>query len=62
MDKLKDISVGGALIIAITPVWSLVFLLFTSLMLLEKRADKKWGRLKRYQEYKKNVPVLFPGL
>eukprot|EP00656_Telonema_subtile_P041336 TRINITY_DN46463_c0_g1_i3.p1 TRINITY_DN46463_c0_g1~~TRINITY_DN46463_c0_g1_i3.p1 ORF type:complete len:277 (-),score=52.68 TRINITY_DN46463_c0_g1_i3:283-1113(-) len=44
----------------VTPAWSFVFLLFTSLMLLEKRADSKWGNQLRYQAYKRNTPVLFP--
>jgi hypothetical protein len=46
----------------VTPLWSLLFLTFTSLMLLEKAADKKWGRLKAYKAYKQRTPVLFPGL
>ena len=44
----------------VSPAWSLVFLTFTSLMLLEKKADKKWGRRKLYKEYKASTPVLFP--
>jgi hypothetical protein len=31
-------------------------------MLLEKRADKKWGEDPKYQAYKLRVPVLFPGV
>lgn len=50
------------IITAVTPIWSLFFLLFTSLMLLEKRADKKWGNLSAYKNYKRRVPVLFPGV
>lgn len=50
------------LINAVTPIWSFFFLLFTSLMLLEKRADKKWGNLSAYKKYKQRVPVLFPGV
>eukprot|EP00658_Telonema_sp_P-2_P046927 TRINITY_DN3531_c0_g1_i2.p1 TRINITY_DN3531_c0_g1~~TRINITY_DN3531_c0_g1_i2.p1 ORF type:complete len:280 (+),score=40.83 TRINITY_DN3531_c0_g1_i2:158-997(+) len=46
----------------VTPVWSFLFLLFTSLMLLEKRADSRWGGLPRYEAYKFSTPVLFPGL
>ncbi len=45
---------------AITPIWSFVFLLFTSLMLLEKRADKRWGGQKQYEEYKSTTNVWLP--
>jgi steroid 5-alpha reductase family enzyme len=30
--------------------------------LLEKRADKKWGKREDYQQYKANTPVLIPGI
>lgn len=30
--------------------------------MLEKSADKRWGDLKSYQEYKRSVPILFPAL
>lgn len=30
--------------------------------LLEKKADAKWGGQAEYEEYKKNTPVLIPGL
>ncbi len=30
--------------------------------LLEKSADKRWGHLKSYQEYKRSVPLLVPAL
>ncbi|MGK0309228.1 MAG: steroid 5-alpha reductase family enzyme [Lentimonas sp.] len=30
--------------------------------LLEKSADKRWGALESYQEYKRNTPPLFPAL
>ena len=39
---------------------SFFFLVFTSLMLLEKRAEKKWGKQKQWQLYKKATPVLCP--
>jgi steroid 5-alpha reductase family enzyme len=45
-----------------TPVWSFVFLLFTSLMLLEKRSDAKWGKQAAYLEYKARTPVWLPRL
>ena len=46
----------------VTPLWSLFFLVFTSLMLLEKRADRKWGGDPEYEAYKRRTPVLFPGM
>ena len=55
-------SMYSVVLSAVTPVWSLFFLLFTSLMLLEKRADARWSNLAAYQEYKRRVPVLFPGV
>lgn len=48
------------LLVIISPIWSLVFLVFTSLMLLEKRGDATWGKSKKWQEYKASTPVLFP--
>ena len=47
---------------SVTPIWSFVFLLFTSLMLLEKRADAKWGGRPAYEAYKARTPVLVPFL
>jgi steroid 5-alpha reductase family enzyme len=58
----ENISAFGVFASVVTPVWSLFFLVFTSLMLLEKRADLKWGNLKAYNDYKRNTPVLFPGV
>ena len=55
-------SLYGVCVCLITPVWSFVFLLFTSLMLLEKRADAKWGTNPRYREYKATTPVWLPRL
>ena len=60
MDQMKSMDITNIAIVLTTPIWSMVFLVFTSLMLLEKKADKKWGRQKAYQNYKQNVPVLFP--
>ena len=62
MDQMKSMDITNIAIVLTTPIWSMVFLVFTSLMLLEKKADKKWGRQKAYQNYKQNVPVLFPFL
>jgi len=45
---------------AVSPLWSVFFLVFTSLMLLEKRADKKWGGQPAYEKYKCTTSVLVP--
>ena len=50
------------LLCLVSPAWSFLFLLFTSLMLLEKRSDSKWGQYKAYNAYKAATPVLFPIL
>ena len=42
----------------VSPLWSAFFLLFTSLMLLEKRLDAKFGGSKAYEEYKRVTSVL----
>jgi steroid 5-alpha reductase family enzyme len=52
----------------VSPLWSVFFLFFTSLMLLEKRANLKWGDESSssavvkadYAEYKRAVPILLP--
>ena len=62
IENLKQMTLPNIAIVLTTPIWSITFLVFTSLMLLEKRADKRWGRLETYQNYKRRVPVLFPGL
>ena len=43
----------------VSPLWSGAFLVFTSLMLLEKRIDAKFGGQAEYEEYKRNTSVLF---
>jgi steroid 5-alpha reductase family enzyme len=46
-----------------SPLYITVILLFFSgLPLLEKSADRRWGRIKAYQAYKKDVPVLLPTI
>ena len=62
---LAVISAAGggarsAAVAAISPMWSCFFLVFTSLMLLEKRSDAKWGHLEAYRAYRARTPVLFP--
>jgi len=44
----------------LSPVWSWFFLVFTSLSLLEKRLDKKFGGQPVYEDYKQNVSCLLP--
>ena len=55
-------SFHGVCVCLVTPLWSFVFLLFTSLMLLEKRADQKWGTNTKYLQYKARTPVWLPKL
>ena len=52
---------GFQYITLISPLF--VYLLLTKgtgLNILEEYAEKKWGDLKDYQEYKRNTPILFP--
>ena len=42
----------------VSPVWSAFFLLFTSLMLLEKRLDGRFGGQPAYEHYKQATSVL----
>ncbi|GMH86398.1 hypothetical protein TL16_g10525 [Triparma laevis f. inornata] len=44
----------------VSPFWSWFFLVFTSLMLLEKRLDKKFGGKAEYEAYKEGTSVLVP--
>ena len=44
----------------ISPFWSWFFLVFTSLMLLEKRIDKKFEGRDDYEKYKSTTNVLIP--
>lgn len=46
----------------VSPLWSTFFLVFTSMMLLEKRLDNKFKGRPAYEEYKKQTPVLLPRL
>lgn len=51
------------LIALISPLFITAMLLFVSgIPLLEKGADKRWGKDKKYQEYKKNTPILIPKI
>lgn len=49
-----------ALLAIVSPTWSAIFLFFTSMMLLEKRANSKFGKQAAYAQYKKQVPILLP--
>jgi steroid 5-alpha reductase family enzyme len=54
-------SISEKLIALIGPLFITTLLLFVSgIPLLEKYADKKWGKDKEYQEYKKNTNILIP--
>jgi steroid 5-alpha reductase family enzyme len=54
-------SISEKLIALIGPLFITTLLLFVSgIPLLEKYADKKWGKEKDYQEYKKNTNILIP--
>lgn len=45
----------------ISPLYIILLLLFVSgIPLLEKKADKKWGKDKDYQKYKKETSILIP--
>jgi steroid 5-alpha reductase family enzyme len=48
-------------VVAISPLYIAGLLIFGSgIPILEKSADKRWGKDKKYQEYKKKTPVLVP--
>lgn len=53
-------NVSAAVLTVVSPVWSAFFLFFTSLMLLEKRMDKRYRATSGYEQYKGTVPILFP--
>lgn len=56
----SGVGVVEALLALVSPVWSWFFLVFTSLMLLEKRMDAKFGGSEAYAEYKRTTSVLVP--
>lgn len=46
-----------------SPLFIIILLLFvTGLPMLEKYADKKWGKQKDYQEYKRKTSILIPWI
>jgi steroid 5-alpha reductase family enzyme len=55
------LSMPASLVALLSPLYIAVLLLFVSgVPLLEKSADKKWGHVKAYQQYKKRTPALVP--
>lgn len=55
------LTVHERLVGLVSPVFIIVLLLFVSgIPLLEAAADKRWGKEKEYQTYKKRVPILVP--
>jgi protein-S-isoprenylcysteine O-methyltransferase Ste14 len=67
---LETLSFNNAFhmfIIFVTPIWSMLFLSFTSLMLLEKNGNNKWGDGNAtetgniWRKYKRETPILFPN-
>ena len=54
-------SLSGTQYIAlISPVFTYLLLVYVSgVRMLEDRANKKWGNLTEYQDYKKSTPTLF---
>lgn len=58
---LFGLDSGQALLGLVSPIYISVLIIFVSgVPLLEKAADKKWGKDEDYQEYKKNTNVLVP--
>jgi steroid 5-alpha reductase family enzyme len=52
---------GWGLLALFSPIWVIIQLtLISGVPMLEKKADKRWGGQKDYEEYKKNTPVLIP--
>lgn len=59
---LPQIMPKSVVVAMVSPLWSTFFLVFTSMMLLEKRLDNKFKGRPAYEEYKKQTPVLLPRL
>lgn len=58
---LASLSPVQALIGLVSPLFIVILLLFVSgIPILEKSADKRWGTLPAYQEYKRRTSILFP--
>ena len=47
----------------ISPLFSFLLIYYVSgVRMLEARANKKWGKNEKYQEYKRNTPIFFPKI
>lgn len=58
---LSNFELTQALIGLIGPIYIAFLIIFVSgIPLLEKKADKRWGKNKNYQEYKKSISTLIP--
>lgn len=58
---VQVLSVPAALVAVVSPLFISLLLLFVSgIPLLEKSADKRWGSIKSYQQYKKRTSILVP--
>ena len=56
-------AIGGSLYLMglISPLYIFFLIYFVSgIPILEKSADKKWGMIPEYQNYKKRTPILIP--
>lgn len=57
----NGLTSGLRVLAAISPVLTTTLLCFVSgIPILEANADKKWGDIREYQEYKKSVSILVP--
>ena len=57
----SSLSVAGKFLGLLSPVFISFLLIFVSgIPILEKYADKKWGKDKEYRRYKKRTSVLIP--
>lgn len=54
------VGLQGILLALVSPAWSCFFLVFTSLMLLEKRMDAKFEGNAEYAAFKRRTSVLVP--
>jgi steroid 5-alpha reductase family enzyme len=58
---VPNLNLGQIVVGAISPLFIATLLLFVSgIPILEKSADKKWGKLRGYQEYKRRTSILIP--
>ena len=57
-----NLSVAQTMLALVSPLFITALLLFVSGMpKLEKSADKRWGKNKHYQEYKRRTSILLPS-